>query len=41
VGWVMVRASGTENLLRVYAETSRSETTRKVLSAVTRGIQEL
>src|SRR5215471_17817389 len=24
-GWVMVRASGTENLLRVYAETSRVE----------------
>jgi phosphomannomutase len=41
VGWVMVRASGTENLLRVYAETSRSDTTRKVLSAVTNRIQEL
>src|SRR5262249_17811211 len=40
VGWVMVRASGTENLLRVYAETSRSETTRRVLSAVTSRIQE-
>jgi len=25
VGWVMVRASGTENLLRVYSETSRRE----------------
>ena len=41
VGWVLLRASGTENLLRVYAETSRSETTRKVLSAVTSRIQEL
>jgi phosphomannomutase len=41
VGWVMLRASGTESLLRVYAETSRSETTRKVLSAVTGRIQEL
>lgn len=38
-GWVMVRASGTENLLRVYAETSRTETTRKVLGAVTERIQ--
>jgi len=38
-GWVMVRASGTENLLRVYAETSRIETTRRVLGAVTERIQ--
>jgi phosphomannomutase len=35
-GWVMVRASGTENLLRVYCETSKPETTRRVLEAVTR-----
>jgi phosphomannomutase len=34
-GWVMVRASGTEALLRVYSETSRPETTRRVLEAVT------
>jgi len=34
-GWVMVRASGTETLLRVYSETSRPETTRRVLEAVT------
>ena len=39
VGWVMVRASGTENLLRVYAETSQHEATRRVLSAVTDRIQ--
>jgi phosphomannomutase len=32
--WVMVRASGTENLLRVYSETSKPETTRRVLEAV-------
>ena len=38
-GWVMVRASGTENLLRVYAETSRIETTRQILGAVTKHIQ--
>jgi phosphomannomutase len=35
IGWVMVRASGTENLLRVYCETSKSETTSRVLTAVT------
>jgi phosphomannomutase len=34
-GWVMVRASGTENLLRVYSETSKPETTRRILEAVT------
>jgi phosphomannomutase len=34
VGWVMVRASGTENLLRVYSETNKAETTSRVLSAV-------
>jgi alpha-D-glucose phosphate-specific phosphoglucomutase len=34
LGWVMVRASGTENLLRIYCETSRRETTRQVLAAV-------
>jgi len=41
IGWVMVRASGTENLLRVYAETSQQQTTRKVLQAVVDRIQEL
>jgi phosphomannomutase len=35
IGWVMVRASGTENLLRVYSETNDPETTRRVLGAVT------
>jgi alpha-D-glucose phosphate-specific phosphoglucomutase len=34
IGWVMVRASGTETLLRVYSETSRRETTNRVLAAV-------
>ena len=34
VGWVMVRASGTENLLRIYCETSRRETTQQVLTGV-------
>ena len=41
VGWVMVRASGTENLLRVYSETSEQQITRRVLSAVTSKIGEL
>ena len=35
IGWVMVRASGTENVLRIYSETNSAETTRRVLSAVT------
>src|SRR5437660_2377856 len=40
-GWVMVRASGTENLLRVYSETSKPETTRRVLNAMTQIVHEL
>jgi phosphomannomutase len=34
IGWVMVRPSGTENLLRLYSETSRADTTQRVLEAV-------
>jgi phosphomannomutase len=41
LGWVMVRASGTENLLRVYSETHKPETTRNVLSAVTTAVRGL
>jgi phosphomannomutase len=41
IGWVLVRASGTENLLRVYCETSRPETTRRVLTAVGEIVQNL
>jgi phosphomannomutase len=41
VGWVMVRASGTENLLRVYSETSRVAITRRVLSTVADKIQSM
>src|SRR5713101_4500472 len=41
VGWVMVRASGTENLLRVYCETSKSGTTGRVLEAVTQIVHNL
>jgi phosphomannomutase len=36
VGWVMVRASGTERMLRIYSETTRPETTRRVLDEVTK-----
>jgi phosphomannomutase len=41
VGWVMVRASGTENLLRVYSETNKLETTRRVLDAVVSTVHKL
>jgi phosphomannomutase len=41
IGWVMVRASGTENLLRIYAETSKAPTTQKVLRATVAAIQNL
>src|SRR5260370_2511655 len=41
IGWVMVRASGTENLLRVYSENSKPETTRRVLTAVGEIVQNL
>jgi phosphomannomutase len=34
IGWVMVRASGTENMLRVYSETTKPETTKRVLDDV-------
>jgi phosphomannomutase len=41
IGWVLIRASGTENLLRVYSETSGRETTNKVLAAVAAAIKSL
>ena len=41
IGWVLVRASGTENLLRVYSETSRQDSTRQVLNAVAERIHNL
>jgi phosphomannomutase len=40
-GWVMVRASGTENLLRIYSEMSQKQTARDVLEFVAVKIQEL
>ncbi len=41
IGWVMVRASGTEHMLRVYSETTRPETTRRVLDEVAAMVQRL
>jgi phosphomannomutase len=40
-GWVLVRASGTERMLRVYCETSRAESTRRVLDEVCSLVQNL
>src|SRR5262249_1724794 len=41
VGWVMVRTSGTENLLRIYSETNNKETTRRALDAVVAQVHKL
>jgi phosphomannomutase len=41
IGWVMVRASGTEHMLRVYSETTRPETTRRLLDEVTKLVRKL
>jgi phosphomannomutase len=41
VGWVMVRPSGTEPMLRIYCETNRPETTRRILDKVSALAQEL
>jgi alpha-D-glucose phosphate-specific phosphoglucomutase len=40
-GWAMVRASGTENLLRLYSETNDPATTRRVLQVVAETVQRL
>lgn len=41
IGWVLVRASGTENLLRIYSETNSEDTTQKILKATVAAIQSL
>jgi phosphomannomutase len=41
IGWLMVRASGTENLLRIYCETTEPESTRRVLEAAVAQIRKL
>jgi len=40
-GWVMVRASGTENVLRIYCETAEPETTLRVLEAAEETVHQL
>ncbi len=40
-GWVMARASGTEPMLRIYAETSEAETTRHALEAAVAAVRAL
>jgi phosphomannomutase len=41
IGWVMVRLSGTEHMLRIYSETTSAETTRRVLGEVSTLVQAL
>jgi phosphomannomutase len=41
IGWVMVRGSGTEHMLRVYSETTGAESTERLLSEVSALVQEL
>jgi phosphomannomutase len=41
IGWVMIRASGTENLLRIYSETSNPATTQQILRSTADIIQSL
>jgi phosphomannomutase len=41
IGWVMARASGTEPMLRIYCETTRAETTRRVLDEVSALVRKL
>ncbi len=36
IGWGMVRASGTEPMLRVYSETTRPDTTKRILDEISR-----
>jgi alpha-D-glucose phosphate-specific phosphoglucomutase len=41
IGWLMLRASGTENMLRIYSETTRAETTKRVLDSVVVLVQQM
>jgi phosphomannomutase len=41
IGWAMVRASGTEPMLRVYSETTRPETTKRVLDEISALVRSL
>jgi phosphomannomutase len=41
IGWLLVRASGTENLLRIYCETSKQETAQRALDGVAKLVRAL
>jgi phosphomannomutase len=41
IGWLLVRGSGTEPMLRVYSETNSPETTRRVLDHVVKMVRAL
>ena len=41
IGWVLVRKSGTEHMLRVYSETTHPETTQRVLQEVSSMVRAL
>lgn len=41
IGWLLVRVSGTEEMLRVYAETTRAATTKRVLDEVCATVKKL
>ena len=41
IGWLMVRASGTEHMLRIYSETTRPQDTRRLLDEVARLVAKL
>jgi phosphomannomutase len=41
IGWAMVRASGTEPMLRVYVETTRADITRRLLDDITSLVKKL
>lgn len=41
IGWAMVRASGTEPMLRVYVETTRADITRRLLDDITSVVKKL
>ena len=41
IGWLLVRASGTEEMLRVYAETTSRERTKRVLGEVCATVKKL
>jgi len=41
IGWVMLRASGTEPMLRIYSETNNAASTRRILDAVSAQVRAL